>query len=106
MRNAGLIACLILACILAPVVLAQAAKPELQSLDFNTLDRNHDGRISPREAQADAELALDFATLDQNHDGYLSLAEFQAWPRANKTKTPDPSTAPGGSSGAQHLPKC
>ncbi len=105
MRSAGLSAWLILACAMTPALHAQAVKPELQALDFDALDKNHDGQISQQEARADAQLAQDFDTLDQNHDGYLSRAEFQAWPRAKQAKIPDPSTAPGGSSGAQHLPK-
>jgi Ca2+-binding EF-hand superfamily protein len=105
MKIASLLACLILACTMSAAPRAQATKPELQLLDFNTLDTNHDGKLSPLEARADPELSMDFDALDVNHDGYLSMEEFQAWPRAKKAKAPDPSTAPGGSSGAQHLPR-
>jgi len=104
MKVTGLV-CLLLVCAFSGPLCAQPAKPELQPVDFQKLDRNHDGKLSAQEARADAELTAEFDTLDVNHDGFLSPAEFQAWPRARKTQAPDPSTAPGGSSGAQHLPK-
>lgn len=97
--------CVLMACAISGAVQAQAAKPELQPVDFQKLDQNHDGKLSQLEAQKDPELSTQFDKLDVNHDGYLSIAEFAAWPRAKRTQTPDPSTAPGGSSGAQHLPK-
>ena len=84
---------------------AEGPKPELQLVDFNTLDQNHDGRVSQLEAEREPELSMQFRMLDVNHDGYLSLQEFEAWPRAKKAKTPEPGTIPSGSSGAQHLPK-
>jgi Ca2+-binding EF-hand superfamily protein len=105
MRIAGLLASLILACTLSAGLSAQAAKPELRTVDFKTLDKNHDGKLSRAEARADPGLSMDFDALDENHDGNLSMEEFQRWPRAGKTNTPDPGTAPGGSSGAQHLPR-
>ena len=105
MRIAGLLACVILGCMMSGALNAQAvAKPELQPVSFDTLDRNHDGKLSRAEARADPGLSMSFDALDANHDGYLSQAEFQAWPRAGKTATSEPGTAPGGSSGAQHLP--
>jgi hypothetical protein len=105
MKIASLLACLFVACTMYAVTRAQTAKPELQLVDFNKLDKNHDGKLSRLEAQADPGLSMDFDALDANHDGYLSVEEFQAWPRAKKTSAPDVGTAPGGSSGAQHLPK-
>ncbi|HEY4215193.1 MAG TPA: EF-hand domain-containing protein [Steroidobacteraceae bacterium] len=84
---------------------AEAAKPELQLIDFNTLDQNHDGKLSQLEARREPELSIEFRMLDVNHDGYLSLEEFAAWPRAKKARIPEPGTIPSGSSGAQHLPK-
>lgn len=104
MKIARLLACLVLFGATTAAVHAQAAKPELQPLDFNRLDTNHDGKLSPQEARADPDLYMEFDGLDVNHDGYLSIEEFQAWPRAKKTKTPNPATAPGGSAGAQHMP--
>jgi hypothetical protein len=86
---------------------AQYARPELKSVAFATLDTNKDGKISRQEALAAPDLYDAFDQLDLNHDGFLSPAEFQAWPRALKSKDAavrDPSTAPGGSAGAQHMP--
>lgn len=80
---------------------------ELQPVAFATLDTNHDGKISKEEALAAPDLSDAFDRLDLNHDGFLTPAEFHAWPRAAKTKAAeplDPSTAPGGSAGAQHMP--
>ncbi len=91
---------------LGDLVLAQGHS-ELRPVAFATLDTNHDGKISRDEALAAPDLSDAFDKLDLNHDGFLSPAEFQAWPRAMKSKdaTPlDPSTAPGGSAGAQHMP--
>ena len=85
---------------------AQGVRSELKPLAFSTLDTNKDGKISLQEARADPDLSMSFEMLDLNHDGFLTPAEFQAWPRAMKTNTParDPSTAPSGSAGAQHMP--
>jgi hypothetical protein len=105
MKIAGLLGLLVLSSTLAVTADAQASKPELQPVDFNKLDTNHDGKLSPVEARADPDLEMQFEALDANHDGYLSMEEFQAWPRAKKMQARDPGTAPGGSSGAQHLPK-
>ncbi len=105
MKIASLLSCLALVCAVTVSARAQGVKPELRPVDFNTLDRNHDGKLSQLEAQADPELEMEFNALDLNHDGFLSLEEFQAWPRAKKAKIPSPTTAPGGSNGAQHLPR-
>ena len=104
MRKIGVFAAVVLACVLSAGASAQPARPELQLVDFDRLDTNHDGKLSRREARADPELSAEFDTLDVNHDGYLSREEFQAWPRAKKTREPEAGTTPGGSSGAQHLP--
>jgi Ca2+-binding EF-hand superfamily protein len=104
MRIGGLLASLLVFCAMSGALSAQASKPELQPVDFNKLDENHDGKLSRAEARSDPGLALNFDMLDENHDGYLSMEEFQQWPRAGQTKTPERGTVPGGSSGAQHLP--
>jgi Ca2+-binding EF-hand superfamily protein len=87
---------------------AQAAQSELKPIAFSTMDANKDGKVSLLEARADPELYAEFSTLDINQDGFLTPVEFSAWPRAAKTKdtaSRDPTTGPGGSAGAQHMPE-
>ena len=99
-------ACLLVACATGALH-AQGGRPELKPVAFSTLDTNKDGKVSLAEAHADPDLELAFDKLDLNHDGFLTPAEFQAWPRALKIKDPaarDPTTVPGGSAGAQHMP--
>lgn len=45
-------------------------------LDFNKLDRDHDGRISQKEAAAVPTLVDRFQRLDNNADGKLEKGEF------------------------------
>ncbi len=107
MKIAGPLSWLALACTAAVAARAQAVGPELKPVDFNQLDKNHDGKVSLLEARAVPDLEMVFDSLDLNHDGNLSLEEFQAWPRAKKTtqRRDDPSTAPGGSGNEQHMPR-
>lgn len=98
--------CLMVACGVGPAT-AQGTRPELKPVAFSALDSNKDGKLSLQEARADPDLELAFDKLDLNHDGFLTPMEFQAWPRALKAKNPaarDPTTVPGGSAGAQHMP--
>jgi len=100
------IGCFLLACAASGTLVAQGVRAELKPVAFSTLDTNHDGKLSLKEARVDPDLELVFDMLDLNHDGFLSPAEFQAWPRALKIKDPvvrDPATAPSGSAGAQHM---
>jgi Ca2+-binding EF-hand superfamily protein len=93
---------------LASTLWAQGAQSELKPLAFSAVDANKDGKVSLLEARADPELYAEFAALDINQDGFLTPAEFSAWPRAAKTKdvtARDPTTGPGGSAGAQHMPE-
>jgi len=105
MKIASLLALGILSCVLSVAGRAQTARSELQPVDFYQVDSNHDGKLSEVEARSVPELHMEFDMLDVNHDGYLSVEEFAAWPRAKRMKPRDPGTAPGGSSGAQHLPQ-
>ncbi|MEP6829824.1 MAG: hypothetical protein ABI963_05765 [Rhizomicrobium sp.] len=45
---------------------------------FAALDTNHDGKVSPAEAQKNPAVMQAFAQADKNHDGFLSKAEFDA----------------------------
>lgn len=45
---------------------------------FQNADADHDGRLSPSEAQAMPFVARHFDAIDTNHDGYVSLDELKA----------------------------
>ncbi len=53
------------------------ATPAGQSVSFEALDANKDGRISMPEASADPSLVESFSTADKDGDGYLDQAEYQ-----------------------------
>jgi hypothetical protein len=94
-------------CAQVPPKTAKPLKPTAQGVEFRTLDKNGDGRISSAESKANVDLRANFDTLDKNHDGYLTPIEFAAWTEAanaNAVAPVDPSTGPSGSSGAQHMP--
>ena len=68
---------------LAPLVAVSAegakthpATPAGESLSFDALDSNKDGRISMPEASADPALVENFSSTDKNGDGYLDNDEF------------------------------
>jgi len=44
------------------------------SAQFDQLDMNRDGRISPTEAASDSKIA--FSSADKNGDGYLDNSEY------------------------------
>jgi Ca2+-binding EF-hand superfamily protein len=105
MKFAVSLTCLLFTCTAAETLFAQGVRSELKPVAFSALDTNKDGKLSLREAHADPDLEMAFEMLDANHDGYLSPKEFQAWPRALKdSAVRDPTTAPSGSAGAQHMP--
>jgi hypothetical protein len=86
---------------------AQSASPsEAPKIDFSTVDKDANGKLSKEETLPIAELEGAFDKLDTDHDGSVSPAEFARWNRAGKaTPLPhDPATAPSGSAGAQHMP--
>jgi hypothetical protein len=70
---------------------------------FATLDKNKDGKLSNQEVKGNPELYTQFDALDKNQDGFLTAPEFAVWTPPGKAPV-DPSTAPGGSAGAQHMP--
>jgi hypothetical protein len=45
---------------------------------FESLDRNEDSQISPKEARKDEKLTATFAAVDADGDGYLSKLEYTA----------------------------
>lgn len=68
---------------MAPLVAVSAegakagpAMPAGESLSFDALDSNKDGRISMPEASADRALVEHFSSTDRNGDGYLDNDEF------------------------------
>jgi hypothetical protein len=58
--------------------------------DFDTLDTDHDGRISRAEAGASQDFNGRFKTLDSDGDGYVSNAEFREGLRSTRTPTTTP----------------
>jgi hypothetical protein len=58
--------------------------------DFDTLDTDHDGRISRAEAGASQAFNARFKTLDADGDGYVSNAEYREGLRATRAPTAAP----------------
>jgi hypothetical protein len=63
------------------------------SAQFDSLDMNRDGRISPNEAASDSKIV--FAKADKNGDGYLDGAEYAHREMSNEMNSPAPLQAPG-----------
>ena len=61
------------------------------SAQFDTLDTNRDGRISPAEAAIDSKIV--FSTADKNGDGYLDNSEYTHRDMSNEPSMPDETTA-------------
>lgn len=109
MKIAARIGQILLAVSVASAVNAQVGpaptSPNPTLFDFKSVDGNGDGRVSLEEAKPNSDLITVFETLDGNHDDYLTPLEFSRWNRAGKSVVPaDPTTAPSGSNGAQHMP--
>ena len=81
------------------------APADVVKIDFSVLDKDANGGVSKKEAEPVPELEGLFDKLDTDHNGSLSSVEFAHWSRAGKaTPVPrDPTTAPTGSAGAQHM---
>ena len=62
------------------------------SAQFDTLDTNHDGRISQTEATRDSKIM--FKSVDKNGDGYIDSGEFAHRDMANDSTMPAPATDP------------
>lgn len=91
----------------APAVPQEPPPADAPKVDFADVDKNRDGNVSRDEALSPADLQASFDLLDVDRNRQLSPVEFARWNRAGnpQPKIPsDPSTAPGGSAGAQHLP--
>jgi len=58
--------------------------------DFDTLDTDHDGRISRAEAGASQAFGGRFKTLDTDGDGFVSNAEYREGLRSTRTPTSTP----------------
>ena len=70
----------------------QAPMGTAASAQFDTLDTNRDGRISPAEAATDSKIV--FSTADKNGDGYLDSSEYSHRDMVNDSMptTGDPAT--------------
>jgi Ca2+-binding EF-hand superfamily protein len=60
------------------------------SSQFNALDKDRDGRISPAEAMKDTKIV--FSTADKNGDGYLDSDEYMHLDSATETMPTHPAT--------------
>lgn len=89
-----------------PAPSARTGPADAPKIDFSTLDKDANGKLSKEEALTVVELDASFDRLDSDHDGSLSPVEFAHWDRAGKAAPlpHDPTTAPSGSAGAQHMP--
>jgi len=85
---AAVVALLPLAAIAGDKAKAAAPLGTVASAQFDTLDANSDGRISPTEAAIDSKIK--FTSTDKNGDGYLDAGEF-----AHRDIAVDPMTDSG-----------
>ncbi len=51
--------------------------PDIAAI-FDKLDVNHDGKLSPDEAQAHPTVMAHFSDADADHDGFVTKEEFMA----------------------------
>ena len=58
--------------------------------DFDTLDTDHDGRISRAEAGASEDFSGRFKTLDTDGDDFVSNTEYREGLRSTRTPTSTP----------------
>lgn len=111
MKNSAFIVSAMLALLPAFPAPAQAPLPkpaaDANRIDFSALDKDMNAYLTKDEVMATADLEGVYETLDTDHDGRISPTEFSRWSRAGKSAPVphDPSTAPTGSAGAQHMPR-
>jgi hypothetical protein len=72
-----------------PPPAAGAGQGASAMVEFGSIDKDKDGRLSSAEAQANTELRTAFSTLDADRDSYLSQTEYGKWSKAAK---PGPSS--------------
>jgi Ca2+-binding EF-hand superfamily protein len=48
-------------------------------IDFDALDKNHDGNLTRAEVKTNATLLGEFRAVDANRNGKLSKAELKGW---------------------------
>jgi hypothetical protein len=70
----ALVALLPLAAIAGDKDKTPAPMGTVKSAQFDALDTNRDGRITPAEASSDSKLV--FSAVDKNGDGFLDSSEF------------------------------
>ena len=66
------------------------ADARLSADSFNSLDTDHDGRISSAEAAASTGLNGRFRSMDRDGDGYVNQQEYADGLRATRTPTSPP----------------
>jgi hypothetical protein len=97
--NRSTLSLILAAAAVAVITPLEAAAPDPAS-DFGKLDANGDGKVSLEEGKKKAGFELQFETLDRDHDGFVTLEEYR-----KPVKPVDPTTVPGGSANAQHMPR-
>jgi EF hand len=100
MRTRNLMIIAAAACIPFAATAAEGSKDKSGSMgpSFDTLDMNHDGRLSQAEASVDATIM--FSTADKNSDGYLDKSEFRSRDKTGMTPAPQslPESSPDATS--------
>lgn len=90
---AAIVSLLPLAAIAGDKLPAPAPMGTVASAQFDTLDVNRDGRISPNEAASDSKIV--FAKVDKNGDGFLDAAEYTHREKSSEMNSQEPSQVPG-----------
>jgi len=70
----------------APTQPTHPTQPKNDRATFDTLDKDHDGRISKAEAEADAKVKQQFTMYDKNGNGFIDRDEVMTAPN----KEPEP----------------
>jgi Ca2+-binding EF-hand superfamily protein len=62
-----------------PFAVVRASSPVAATPVFDLVDRNRDGYVDRKEAEAVPGLSADFDKMDINRDGRLDRVEFARW---------------------------